>query len=159
MKSSKALTLIVCGVFQFAVLAHGGGLAVALDRATIDAQRRHGLFRQIAAQFLADVDQLREILLVLAGEGIGDDGHGGGAADGGFDRLVLFGQRLVDNDHHLADLRLHLKPSSPLISLAARPPALAWTRGPVVITSATTISWLRGASVTPTSMASKWLRT
>src|SRR4030095_4513493 len=56
-------------------------------------------------------------------------------------------------------LRLHLCPSSPLISLALRPPARSCTRGPVPMARMLMISSALGASLMPTSMASKWLRT
>ena len=67
--------------------------------------------------------------------------------------------RFFDRHGGLADLRLHLSPSSPLMSLAVRPPILSCTRAPVVMTSTRASSSALGASAQPTSMASKWPRT
>ena len=44
-------------MFEFAVFADRGGLAVALRLGAVDAERRHGLFRQQFAEFLANRNQ------------------------------------------------------------------------------------------------------
>lgn len=57
------------GVLELTVLADGGGLAIALDRLAVDAERGQRLAAEQVAELPADVDQLGEIVLVLSGEG------------------------------------------------------------------------------------------
>ena len=147
------------GVFEFAVLADGRRLAVALRARSLDAERRDGARGEQLAEFLADVDERREILDIAAGERIFDHRDGGGAPRRRLDGAIHLDPRLLDDSHELSNLRFHLSPSNPLISEASSPPARLCTRGPVVIASASSISSARGASATPTSIASKWLRT
>ncbi len=94
-------------MFEFAVLADSRRLAVALDPAALDAERGDRALRQQAAEFLADVHQVAEILDVAAGERIGDHGDRRRPPGRRIDRPSHFGQRLVDEDRDLADLRLH----------------------------------------------------
>src|SRR5437764_815916 len=56
------------------------------------------------------------------------------------DWTAALDERLLDAGEDAPDVGFHRDPSSPLMSLAARPPARAWTRGPVVIASTTSIS-------------------
>ena len=105
------------------------------------------------------VDQGRKILDIAACERIGDDGDRRRTPHRRRNLAPHLGQGLVDHRYDLANFEAHRSPSCPLISEAFSPPTRAWTRGPVVITSASKISSARGASATPTSKASKWLRT
>src|SRR5262249_51808705 len=101
----------------------------------------------------------REVGLVAAGERVGDHRHRRGLARRRRHRPPHLGIGLLDDGKDLANLGFHRRPSSPLTSLAFRPPARSWMRAPVVITRINTISSARGASTMPTSMALKWLRT
>src|SRR5687768_4218464 len=56
------------GVLQLAVLADGGGLAVALRVRAGDAEGRHGALRQEAAELLADIHELGKIFRVGTGQ-------------------------------------------------------------------------------------------
>src|SRR6202044_615145 len=94
-----------------------------------------------------------------AGERILDHRHGGGSSRRRLNSAIHLDARLLDEGPRLANLRLHLSPSNPLIWEASRPPARLCTRGPRVIASASRSSSARGASATPISIASKWLRT
>ena len=147
------------GVLHFAVLADQRRLAVTLRLRALDAERRDRALAEQLAEFLPGLDQRREVLDIAAGERIVDHGERGGAPHRRRNLAAHLGQRLVDHRHDLADFEAHRSPSCPLISEALRPPTRAWTRGPVVITSASRISSARGASATPISNASKWLRT
>src|ERR1700733_6502745 len=147
------------GVFELAVLADGGRLAVALRARSLDAERRDSARGEQGAELLTDIDQRREILDIAAGERILDHRHGGGSSRRRLNSAIHLDARLLDDSHQLCNLRLHLNPSNPLIWEASRPPARLCTRGPVVIASASRRSSARGASAMPISIASKWLRT
>src|SRR5262249_22654766 len=147
------------GMLPLPLLADDGRLAIALDRMGRDPKRRHGPFAEQAAQLLADGHQRLQILGIEPGEGVLDHRRRHRLARRRIDGPAHLAPRFLDRDHDLADLGLHLSPSSPLISEARRPPTRAWMRGPVVITRARTSSSAWGASASPTSMASKWLRT
>ena len=75
-------------MFEFAVLADRGGLAVALAPLAGNAERRDGLLRQQRAELLADVDQLGEVLDIAAGERVLDHRDRGGAAGRRLDRAA-----------------------------------------------------------------------
>ena len=60
------------GVLELARLADDRRLAVALDRRRGHAERRDGLLAEHAAELLADLHQLLEIVGVAARERIGD---------------------------------------------------------------------------------------
>src|SRR5271163_3340472 len=146
-------------MLEFPVLADRRRLAVTFRTRPLDSERRYRTASQQLAEFLADLDQRREVLDVAARERVLDHRDGGGAARRRLDRAVHLQARLLDDRHDLANFRLHLRPSNPLISDAFSPPARSWTRAPVVIASTSSISSARGASAMPTSIASKWLRT
>ena len=146
-------------MFEFAVLADSGGLAITLRALSGYAECGDGFFRQQRAQFLADVDQLGEVFDIAPRERVLDHGDRRRASRRRFDRAAAFLARLFEENRELADFRFHLRPSLALISEAFSPPARLWTRAPQVIASASSNSSARGASVRPTSMASKWLRT
>src|SRR5204862_6641267 len=125
------------------------------DTAPRPSNRRDRAVSEKAAEFLADIDVEGDGLLRGAGERSLDHRYRGRAAYRRCDHFALLAQRFIDEGDDLADLGFHLKPSFPTISLASSPPARACTRGPVVITSTSTISLARGPSATPASMASK----
>src|ERR1700734_675883 len=147
------------GMFELAVLANGCRLAIAFRSRSLDAERRDGARGEQGAELLADIDQRRETLDIAAGERILDHRHGGGSSRRRLNSAIHLDARLLDEGPRLANLRLHLSPSNPLIWEASRPPARLCTRGPRVIASASRSSSARGASATPISIASKWLRT
>src|SRR5215831_14614521 len=142
-------------MFQFAILSNCGGLAIAFRGRARDAQSRDGAFRQQSAELLADFHQFTQIFHKFPSERIFDDRGGRRAPRRWSDGLAHFTASLFHKRDNFADLGFHRSPSSPLISEAFSPPTRAWTRGPVVITSARRISSARGASFTPTSIASK----
>src|SRR3984957_2289458 len=147
------------GVFELPVLADGCRLAIAFRGRSLDAERRDCAHGEQRAELLPDINQEREILDIAARERILDYRDGSGSSRGRLNSAIHLDTRLLDDSHKLADLRLHLSPSNPLIWEASRPPARLCTRGPVVIASASRSSSARGASATPISIASKWLRT
>src|SRR5215472_918033 len=142
-----------CGMLEFSVFAHGGGLAVALCVVARDTQSGNCLLRKEFTEFFADGHQLGQILDVLSGARVCDDGHGGGAARGRIHGAVHLGLCFLQKHRDLSNVGLHRNPSSPLISEAFSPPTRAWMRGPVVITSASRISSARGASASPCSIS------
>src|SRR5207253_2555858 len=108
------------------------------------------------AELLADRHQHLEVGFVAAGERVGDHRHRRGLARRRCHLPAHLHVGFLDDGEDLAHVRFHRSPSSPLISLALRPPARSWTRAPVVITRISTISSARVASTMPTSMALKW---
>src|SRR5271169_6853071 len=146
-------------MLEFPVLADRRRLAVTFRDRPLDSERRYRTASQQLAEFLADLDQRREVLDIAAGERVLDHRDGGRASRRRLDRAAHLEARLLDDRHDLANLRLHLSPSTPLISDAFSPPARLCPRAPVVIARTSSISSARGASAIPTSIASKWLRT
>ena len=73
-------------VLQLTGLADDGGFAVALCLAGLNAQSFDTFLPQQRAQLFTDGDQLVQIFAVTTGIGIGDHGHGQGAARGGRNR-------------------------------------------------------------------------
>src|SRR5438128_2004682 len=112
-------------MFQLTILAHGSGFAVALDFTSRNTKRGDGAFRQYASEFFAHIDQEGEVVLIFSCKRIADNADGGSAAQGRHDALPLLRQGFFDESNDLADFRFHRNPSSPLMSLAARPPARA----------------------------------
>src|SRR5581483_10277739 len=98
------------GMFQLAILADRGGLAVALRRRRLDAQRLDRALAEQLAELLADIDELGQILDIAAGEGIGDDRDRGGATCRRIDRALCLALRLFDDGDDLANLCTHLSP-------------------------------------------------
>ena len=147
------------GMLEFAGLADDGCLAVALRLRRRDAERGDRAPSQQVAEFLADGHQRLEVGFETSGAGIGDHRDRGGATGRRRHRAPHLDMGLVDDRRELADAGLHRNPSSPLTSLARRPPTRSWTRPPVDMTRISTISSARGASLTPTSMALKCPRT
>src|SRR5271163_1801851 len=147
------------GMLELAVLADRRRLAVTFRTRPVDSERGDRAAGQQLAEFLPDLDQRREVLDIAARERVLDHRDGGGAPRRRLHRTTHFKARLLDDGHDLANFRLHLRPSNPLISDAFSPPARLCTRAPVVIARTSSISSARGASAIPTSIASKWLRT
>src|SRR5271168_1513889 len=146
-------------MLEFPVLADRRRLAVTFRTRPLDSKRRYRMASQQLAEFLADLDQRCEVLDIAACERVLDHRDGGGAPRRWLHRTTHLEARLLDDRHDLANFRLHLRPSNPLISDAFSPPARLCTRAPVVIARTSSISSARGASAIPTSIASKWLRT
>src|ERR1700722_9897391 len=111
------------GVLQFAVLADGRRLAVAFRGRSLDAERCDRARREQGAKFLADLDQRREVLDIAAGERVFDHGDRDRASRRRLYSAIHLDARLLDDSDELANLRLHLNPSIPLIWEASRPPA------------------------------------
>ena len=123
-------------MLQFATVADDGRLAEALRPLGPDAERGEAALRQQIAQLDADLDQRRKILRVAAGEGIGDDGAGDGAARRRKDGLAHLDVGFVQLDDDLADVGAHQRcPSQTLMPSGVRPPTRSWMRAPVVMTS------------------------
>ena len=94
-------------MFQFAVLADGGGLAVALRLAAVDAERRDRALRQQLAELLADRDQRRKILDIFSGKGIFDHGDRRRAPRRRRNRLAHLQMGFLDHGDDLSDNRAH----------------------------------------------------
>src|SRR5262249_55879355 len=133
-------------MLPLALLADDGCLAIALDFRRGDAEGSHGPLTEQPTQLLPDRHQLFQGFAVAAGKGIAEHRGGDGVAGRRTARLAHLAASFLDGNNDLADLGFHRNPSSPLISEAFSPPARAWMRGPVVMTSATSISSSRGAS-------------
>jgi hypothetical protein len=99
------------GVFQLAVFADRGGLAVALRFRAVDSQRRHRPFRQQFAELLADRNQRREILDISSGKRVFDHGDRRRAPGRRRHGLSHLRQRLLDHRDNLANDGAHRFPS------------------------------------------------
>src|SRR3984885_13983587 len=115
-------------MLELPVLADRRRLAVTFHAWPLDSERRHRTASQQLAEFLADLDQRREVLDIAARERVLDHRDGGGAARRRRDRAAPPQARLLDDRHDLSNLCLHLRPSNPLISDAFSPPARLCTR-------------------------------
>ena len=94
-------------MLELAILADGGGLAVAVRLGAVDAERSHRALRQQITKFFADRDQRGEILDIFSGKGIFDHGDRGGAPRRGRDLAAHLHLRLFDDGDDLADDRAH----------------------------------------------------
>ena len=63
-----------CGVFEFAVLADGRRLAIALRGRSLNAERRDRARGEQGAELLSKFDQQREVFDIAAGERVFDHG-------------------------------------------------------------------------------------
>ncbi len=123
-------------MLELAAVADDRRLAEALRPLRPDAERGEAALGQEVAQFDADLDERREVLLVAPGERIGDDGAGDGAPRRRRHRLAHLDAGLVRLDQDLADVGAHQRcPSQTLMPSGVRPPTRSWMRAPVVITS------------------------
>ena len=94
-------------MFEFAVLADRGGLAVALRLGAVDAERRDRPLRQQFAEFLADRDQRREVFDIFSGKRIFDHGNRRRAPRRRRDGLAHLQMGFLDHRDDLADDRAH----------------------------------------------------
>src|SRR5918993_1858764 len=94
-------------VLQLAVLADGGGLAVALDRRPLNPERRHGLLGQKPAQLLAEADEFAQILGVAAGERVLDHGDRRRAERRWGHGAAYLGAGFLDDSNDLSDPGRH----------------------------------------------------
>ena len=148
------------GMLQFAILADRRGLTVTFGGRSSDAERCDSTLRQQLAEFFADRHQLGKVFDIFARIRIFDHRDRRCAPGRRIDRSRPISVEISSTNVAIFRIFAFIAdPSSPLISDAFNPPTRAWTRAPVVMTSASRISSARGASVMPTSIASKWLRT
>ena len=110
--------------------------------------------RRVVLNTLGPVWEGNQVWLIL-GEGVLDHRDRRGLAGRGRDGSPHFPMGFFHEYRNFPNLGAHRSPSSPLISAASSPPERLCTRGPVVITSASSISSARGASLSPTSTESK----
>ena len=94
-------------MFEFAIFADSGGLAVAMGVGAVDAERGNGLFREQLAEFLADRDQRREIFDIAAGKRIFDHGNRRRAPRRRGDLLPHFQMSFLDHRDDLSNDRAH----------------------------------------------------
>src|SRR3546814_8969444 len=113
----------------------------------------------VCSSDLADLHQDLQVVLKAIGEGIGDHRQRRRPTRRRRDLPAHLLASLLDHHHDLANLRAHLRPSSPFMSCARNPPMRSWMRPPVVIVRMSTSSSASGAPGTPTSTALKCPRT
>src|SRR5262245_57416790 len=98
-------------MFQFAVLADGGSLAVGMRLGAVDAECGYRTLRQQFAEFLADGDQGRKVFDVTAGKGIFDHRDRRGPPRRRRDGLAHLEMGFLDHGDDLSDYRAHRKRS------------------------------------------------
>src|SRR5438093_4442726 len=103
-------------LLELARLAHDAALAVGLDRC---AERFLSAAGQLVAEVLAEVDELGEVVAVLAGVGILDHDGDGGLAQRPREGLAALLVDLLDERRPLPDRHGHADTSSDPASLAA----------------------------------------
>src|SRR3546814_6756598 len=87
----------------------------------------------VCSSDLADLHQDLQVVLKAIGEGIGDHRQRRRPTRRRRDLPAHLLASLLDHHHDLANLRAHLRPSSPFMSCARNPPMRSWMRPPVVI--------------------------
>ena len=140
-------------VLQLAFGADRGRLAEALDGWRRECRERRPHARRAARRALRRSSIKRsQVLDIVSGEGVLRSPRSRRRASSA--AITARPPSISVSSTTVTILRMsrrHRSPSSPLMSLAASPPTRAWTRGPVVIASTSTISRLRGASAMPIS--------